>query len=62
MEYKKAMNILLKLLDKDFLNAEEKEAVQTAIGTLDCGSLCENRVKGMIKARKVKHDKDINQS
>lgn len=62
MEYKEAIKILLRLLDKDFLNVEEKKAVQTAIGTLDCGSLGENRVRGMIKARKVKRDKDINQS
>lgn len=52
MEYKKAINILLKIMDKPSLNAKEKEAILTAIGTLDCGSLAENRFKGMVKARK----------
>lgn len=58
MEYKKAINILLKIMDKHSLNVEEKEAIVTAISTLDCGSLVNNRLKGIIKARKTKREKD----
>jgi hypothetical protein len=57
MEYKKAIDILLKIVDKYPLDIEEKEAIQTAIGTLDCGSLAENRFRGIIKGRKAKRDK-----
>ena len=57
MEYKKAVNILIKLLDKHSLDAEEKEAVLTAVGVLDWVSLAKNRMKGIIKARKAKRDK-----
>lgn len=59
MEYKKAIEILLKIMEKDSLAAEEKEAIQTAIGTLDCGSLAENRFKGILKGIKVKREKDV---
>lgn len=59
MEYKKAINILLKMTDRYSLDAEEKEAILTAIGTLDCGSLAENRLKHIIKGRKAKRDKDM---
>jgi hypothetical protein len=57
MEYKKAMGILLKMLDKYSLDAEEKKAIWTAIGTLD--SLAENRLKGIIKGRKARQKKNI---
>jgi len=60
MEYKKAIDILLKLLKKDSINHEEKEAITLAIGSLDCGSLFKNRFKGIIKARKTKIEKDVN--
>ena len=53
MEYEKAIAILKSLLDKHSLNAEEKEAVMTAIGILSWGSLSKNR----IKAQKAKRDK-----
>ena len=59
MEYKKAIDILLKMLDKYSLDAEEKEAILTAMGTLDCGSLAENRLRGIMKARKAKKEKGI---
>ncbi len=39
MEYKKAMAILKNLLNKPSLDAEEKEAVFTAIGLLAWASL-----------------------
>jgi hypothetical protein len=53
MEYQKAIAILKSLLDKHPLNAEEKEAVLTAIGILSWGSLS----KSKIKAQKAKRDK-----
>jgi hypothetical protein len=59
MEYKKAISVLIKIMKKPSLNAEEKEAIVTAIGTLDCGSLVSNRIRGIIKGRKAKKDKDI---
>lgn len=59
MEYKKAIDVLLKISSKYPLSAEEKEAIQTAMGTLDCGSLAENRFKGILKGRKAKKKMDI---
>ena len=53
MEYQKAVAILRSLLDKHSLDAEEKEAVLTAIGVLSWGSLS----KSKIKAQKAKRDK-----
>ena len=53
MEYEKAIAILKRLLDRHLLNAEEKEAVMTAIGILSWGSLSKSR----IKAQKAKRDK-----
>ena len=53
MEYEKAIAILKSLLDRRSLNAEEKEAVLTAIGVLSWGSLS----KSKIKAQKAKRDK-----
>jgi hypothetical protein len=38
MEYEKAIAILKSLLNKQQLDAEEKEAVMTAIGLLSWGS------------------------
>ena len=53
MEYQKAIAILKKLLDRQSLDAEEKEAIMTAIGLLSLGSLAKSR----IKAQKAKRDK-----
>ncbi|HEY90584.1 MAG TPA: hypothetical protein G4O07_02000 [Dehalococcoidia bacterium] len=53
MEYQKAIAILKSLLDKPSLDAEEKEAVTTAIGVLSWGSLSESKRK----AQKAKRDK-----
>jgi hypothetical protein len=55
MEYQKAIDILISLLNKHPLDAEEKEAVNTAIGVLGWGALS----KSKIKALKVKRDKSI---
>jgi len=54
MEYQKAIAILKNLLDRHSLDAEEKEAVMTAIGILSWGSLSKSR----IKALKAKRDKN----
>ena len=53
MEYEKTIAILKSLLDRHSLDAEEKEAIMTAIGILSWGSLS----KGKIKAQKAKQDK-----
>ena len=54
MEYQKATAILKSLLDRDSLDAEEKEAVMTAIGVLSWGSLS----KSKLKTQKAKRDKN----
>lgn len=56
MEDKKAAAILMKLLQKDLLNAEEKEAVSAAIGILSWTSLSQSRIK-KLKAKKDKSAK-----
>jgi len=53
MEYPKAIAILRNLLDRHSLDAEEKEAVMTAIGVLSWGSLS----KSKIKVQRAKRDK-----
>jgi hypothetical protein len=53
MEYQKTIVILKSLLDRHPLDAEEKEAVMTAIGVLSWASLSKSR----IKALKAKRDK-----
>jgi len=57
MEYKKAVTILISLLDRHSLDDEEKEAVLTAIGVLGWASLSKSRIKTLTKARKAKLDK-----
>jgi len=52
MEDKKAIAVLINLLDKNLLNAEEKEAVSSAIGVFSWTSLSQNRNK------KLKDKKD----
>jgi hypothetical protein len=54
MEHKIAANILISMLDKRQLDAEEKEAIMTAIGVLAWTSLS----KSKIKALKAKRDKN----
>jgi hypothetical protein len=53
MEYQKAITVLKSLLGRHSLDAEEKEALMTAIGVLSWGSLSKSR----IKAQKAKRDK-----
>lgn len=59
MEYKKAVTILMSLLDRHSLDEAEKEAVLTAIGVLDLASLAKSSIKRKIKARKAKREKSI---
>lgn len=56
MEDKKAITVLIKLLDKSLLNVEEKEAVSSAIGILSWTSLSQNRIK-VLKAKRDKSAK-----
>ena len=51
MNDKEAANILIKLLEKDLLSAEEKEAVSAAIGILSWTSLSESRIKNLKNKR-----------
>jgi hypothetical protein len=53
MEDKKAASILIKILDKYSLDAEEKDAVASAIGILSWASLSQSK----IKTRKAKREK-----
>jgi hypothetical protein len=57
MEYEKAVTTLKSLLEKQPLTAEEKEAVQTAIGLLTLGALSKNHLKSRLQAQKAKRDK-----
>ncbi len=59
MEYKQAIFVLTRMLDERSLDAEEKEAVVTAIGVLDWASLGKSRMKSIIEKRKAKRDKDV---
>lgn len=59
MEYRKAIDILMKMLNKYPFNSKEKEAVMTAVGTLDFGFLAKNRMKRIIKEKQDKRKKDI---
>jgi len=53
MEDQQAITVLKKLVDKNVLTSEEKEAVMTAIGIFSWTSLSKSR----IKAQKAKRDK-----
>jgi hypothetical protein len=51
MDYQKAISILKALVEKHPLNAEEKEAVQTAMGMLVWGSLAKSKTRAQIAKR-----------
>ncbi len=53
MEYKEAVDILKRLVEKHPLDAEEKEAVMTAIGVLVWGALGKSKTRA-IKAKRAK--------
>jgi hypothetical protein len=56
MQDKQAIEILLRLIEKDSLSAEEKEAVRTAIGILSWTKLGQARIKNLGKVRKAKQE------
>jgi hypothetical protein len=53
MEPKKAIEILRKMLESRTLTAEEKEAINAAIGMLSWGSLAQSKMKSQ-KAKREK--------
>lgn len=55
MEDKKAIDILLKMLDERSLSADEKEAISAAIGVLSWTSLAESGIRN----KKAHKDRDI---
>lgn len=55
MEDKKAAAVLIKLLNKKIINAEEKEALKSAIGLLSWTALSKSRIKSI----KAKQDKSV---
>jgi hypothetical protein len=59
MDYKNAIEIIKKMLDKYRFSPEEKEAVLKGMGTLNWASLAENRMKGVIKKKKEKKKRDL---
>lgn len=59
MDYKEAIQILLKIPEKYSFSTEEKEAIIMAVSTLDAGSLIDTRFKGIIKNRKTKRNKSL---
>jgi hypothetical protein len=51
MDHQKASAVLIKLLEKKSLSAEEKEAVSTALGVLAWTSLAQSKIRGMGRKR-----------
>jgi len=52
MEYAKAIDVLKSLAEKPDTNADEKEAISTAVGVLSLGAMALSRVK----EKKAKRD------
>ncbi len=61
MDHKKALNILISMLDRYSLKAEEKEAVLTAVGVLSWSYLAQSRIKA-IKAKQNKNPNSFSNS
>jgi hypothetical protein len=59
MEYQRAADILRDVLIKRRLNAEEKEAVQTAIGLLMLAIISDNQLKNRLKKQKAEQDRRL---
>ncbi len=59
MEYKKAIDILMKVPDNHKLSAQEKEAVWVAIGALDWALIAQKSMRNRIKIIKAKKDKNM---
>ena len=60
MEDKEAIEILLKLLEKNSLSDKEKEAIRSAIGILSWSKLFKGRKESIIKAQQAKRKRDLN--
>jgi len=58
MEDKEAIEILMKLLDKELISGKEKEAVRSAIGILSWTKLGQSRIKSLKKSQQAKRDKN----
>ena len=57
MDHQKAFAILIKLLDKNQLDDEEREAILTAVGVLAWTSLSKSKIKAMRdKRERLKND------
>jgi hypothetical protein len=59
MEYRKAVEILMRLLKKSGFNREEKTAMMLAIGVLDMANLAKKSIKRRIDAQKAKKEKGL---
>jgi hypothetical protein len=57
MDDKTAIEILMKLLEKNSLSEKEKKAVLVAIGILSWSKLAEGRIQSLKKAQKAKRDR-----
>jgi len=56
MEYKEAIELLMKMMKKYDFSNEEKEAIRIAVGTLDCGKMADNRYRKVMKSIKLKKE------
>jgi hypothetical protein len=57
VDYSQALTILKTLLEKYPLTAEEKAAVQTAVGLLSLTVISKDKLKSRLKREKAKDDK-----
>jgi hypothetical protein len=57
MEYKEALDILIKMAGKSDLTAKEKQAILTAVGVLDMATIAKNSFQRKIQNQKAKREK-----
>jgi hypothetical protein len=60
MDYEKASEILGSILDQKQLTAEEKEAVQTALGLLSLTVVSKKRLKSRLQKDRAQQDNNLN--
>lgn len=58
MTDKEAIEILQRMMGKDSVTVEEKEAILTAIGILGWSTLAEGRMKSLKRARDKRNEGD----
>jgi len=58
MEYKRAIEIVSRAMEKHSFSQEEKEAIMAAIGVLDSASIGDKMFKARISAQKANRKKD----